>query len=68
MAASHAGGAERWDPNAAGTYLQTCPDFALAITAHSVSAAEEEEAAAEEAAEKGGKSKEAGAYARPHLC
>ena len=42
--------AKRWDPNAAGSYLQTCPEFALAITAHSVTVLEAEEEAAEEAA------------------
>lgn len=35
---------ERWDANAAGSYLQTCPDFALAITTHSVACLEAEEA------------------------
>jgi hypothetical protein len=34
------GKTERWDPNAAGSYLQTCPEFALAITAHSVTVLE----------------------------
>ena len=38
-------GAERWDPNAASEYLQTVPDFALAISAHSVKLQEREEAA-----------------------
>ena len=39
-----------WNPNAAGEYLRTCPDFALAITAHSVTVATDPEVAdAEEA-------------------
>jgi len=43
------GKAERWDPNAAGSYLQTCPDFALAITSHSLTVLEAEEAVEEAA-------------------
>ena len=38
-------GKERWDPNAASGYLQTKPDFALAISAHSVKLQEQEEEA-----------------------
>ena len=53
------GARTRWDPNAAGTYLQTCPDFALAIAANSVNIQRDrEQAAADEEAKRGGAKKE----------